>query len=841
MVSFLASLFGREEDDDPSCLSDVALISVYEAPAKMLGVGLNAKPWEVRDAVRDNALRLLGERFFNGRDKPVLPWKYTALAYLLVSKSLKRVKKAQDLKKLIEEQDLLRGSALDMLHILRPCYCEGVTTHAFVRACAWLTVVYEDYELKTEGDLLLPYQVYKLRVVYCAREHVVHKRYSDFKALNAALEAELTMVPGFPQGDALFKVGLGDYHDRGNSLANYANRVHASLGARGVFSPRLLRFLEIDAARVHVEEDGRVSKMLDSTAAGAGSAWHMVDELWLKKWRKFVLGRGARRYEPPGPLTNERLLVSREATLLHAQATMTDDDKQKLLDRATSVPAALKRQSKATFDVRERLAGFVFAAQAAEKNGPLTLHFDGALPEENFSDESREAATIGVHYRAITYNLWIYWKLCHGGGPCISRKTKDMLSPSACGAGMEARSRLQRFGRGCVAKNQKLALYWRALSRTAPGVREVLVNFAERGARESAERAIRSARNVRTSSRLFTAARYTQRSWRSKKSYAFNDEHVRVMKHAQEIFAAAEGDVESGGSGAFVVEEGERIISLGKSEQYEVRFSERDGPTLPVVLKQHSCSELTFIAGIREGFVENAERRANKQLCRDSVLLVVQGYPVSSLTHAEAMKRVMSSKWPLVLRFERPLLETDVKSWAQVCRLYRDASVAMPLKLQLMKRLLARGVDVVKHGRHGAPHASTLYINETFVFWEQRNARKMASDNPESLSLKYDLSRGCSLYDLKYVRIGKLTPPLKRAGARLDEDKCFSLFSQGRTLDFHVDSVDGDASLAKEGRTTLAWAFDSIVREARGTQIYVDKSGAPIRRKEPKKRLRLIT
>lgn len=48
------------------------------------------------------------------------------------------------------------------------------------------------------------------------------------------------------------------------------------------------------------------------------------------------------------------------------------------------------------------------------------------------------------------------------------------------------------------------------------------------------------------------------------------------MKHAQEIFAAADGAVEAGGFGAaFVVEEGEHIISLGKSERYEVRFSEQ--------------------------------------------------------------------------------------------------------------------------------------------------------------------------------------------------------------------------------------------------------------------------
>jgi len=47
--------------------------------------------------------------------------------------------------------------------------------------------------------------------------------------------------------------------------------------------------------QVHLEEDGCVARALDASGPVAGSAWHLVDEAWLSKWRKFVLGEVARR------------------------------------------------------------------------------------------------------------------------------------------------------------------------------------------------------------------------------------------------------------------------------------------------------------------------------------------------------------------------------------------------------------------------------------------------------------------------------------------------------------------------------------------------------------------
>jgi hypothetical protein len=58
---------------------------------------------------------------------------------------------------------------------------------------------------------------------------------------------------------------------------------------------------------VHIEEEMRVTKLLGDNVL-KGSFWQVVDEKWLVKWRRFVSGRGARRYLPPGPITNDVLL-----------------------------------------------------------------------------------------------------------------------------------------------------------------------------------------------------------------------------------------------------------------------------------------------------------------------------------------------------------------------------------------------------------------------------------------------------------------------------------------------------------------------------------------------------
>ena len=36
--------------------------------------------------------------------------------------------------------------------------------------------------------------------------------------------------------------------------------------------------------------------------------------------------------------------------------------------------------------------------------------------------EMQEPVEIGKHYRAVNFNLWSYWMMVHGGGPCTSQR-----------------------------------------------------------------------------------------------------------------------------------------------------------------------------------------------------------------------------------------------------------------------------------------------------------------------------------------------------------------------------------------------------------------------------------
>ena len=154
-------------------------------------------------------------------------------------------------------------------------------------------------------DLTLPDYSFELSVMYAMRQHTVHKTYKEFVALHRELAKEVLLMPGFPKFSMPARVL--DPAALGESLAGYLTRLHHSLAERGVFSPRLMDFCLVDVHRVHIEEEMRVTKLLGDNVL-KGSYWQVVDEKWLVKWRRFVSGRGARRYLPPCAISNDALL-----------------------------------------------------------------------------------------------------------------------------------------------------------------------------------------------------------------------------------------------------------------------------------------------------------------------------------------------------------------------------------------------------------------------------------------------------------------------------------------------------------------------------------------------------
>ena len=56
-------------------------------------------------------------------------------------------------------------------------------------------------------------------------------------------------------------------------------------------------------------------------------------------------------------------------------------------------------------------------------------------------------------------------------------------------------------------------------------------------------------------------------------------------------------------------------MQVGATEQYEIKFTESDGPSLPVVFKRHSCSELTYVHSVGK---DMAMKKGRDQLVRIS-------------------------------------------------------------------------------------------------------------------------------------------------------------------------------------------------------------------------------
>ncbi|CAM9136528.1 unnamed protein product, partial [Ectocarpus sp. 4 AP-2014] len=198
----------------------------------------------------------------------------------------------------------------DILNTLRPLKSKGLSVGPSARASKMLAV-----QLKSavtvfggKGSSGMPRVAFELEVSYCMRIHRMERFLSDFEQLHARLAGELIILPNFPEGGEITSL-LGGKQEFGRELCAYVQKVHTLLAKRGVFSPRVMEFLKVDFGRVHIEEEGRVvSDNLDSRNLLPETCWQVVEEDWLVRWTKFVLGRGARRYHAPGEIDNRSLL-----------------------------------------------------------------------------------------------------------------------------------------------------------------------------------------------------------------------------------------------------------------------------------------------------------------------------------------------------------------------------------------------------------------------------------------------------------------------------------------------------------------------------------------------------
>ena len=283
----------------------------------------------------------------------------------------------------------------------------------------------------------------------------------------------------------------------------------------------------------------------------------MVDEVWLNRWRRFVMSRGARRYEAPGKITNMRILEFKEKEF--DEQDVKDGWIESLGVFSAEVGEWLPRKS----------GGFVMKWPGLDV-GPDRFDKLSKLGKH----EPRAGLKQGRDYRAINSNFYDYLRMAYGGGPRITRKEKTIYSDRACSK-MEAVIIVQRLYRMRLGRLQYNKLQNRYISGKLEGVRTVMYQKKEEILATKARKQQEAVKDIRDGDYMHEAATFTQITWRNKKGITASNDGLKIIKEAQEIHADVEGGVEQPYEGEpLVVEDMKDIVATPMTEIDEIVFTE---------------------------------------------------------------------------------------------------------------------------------------------------------------------------------------------------------------------------------------------------------------------------
>lgn len=298
-------LFGAEEEEEDNYkLLPPHLWLFYQNPYRAFGLDEStATTTTLRETFRKVCLMFVP--YFSGLGTSKMTLEQIIFSYHLIRGSLPRGN-AKKLLKELSTSPYLDFRADDILPLLRPMRSTFVCPKEY-RGFRMLGVTLLSTRIEY-GYVKMPKIVFTFDVHYCMRKSSIDKVYRDFEELHEQFSGELLMLPVLPTPSYWQLMGLESVEVIGKQLATYVMRVHTTLANKKLFSPRLLRFLGIDFERVQSEEEGALMAMLDTPNNPPNTHYHIISEEWLAKWRRFVMGRGARRYVPPGKITNQHLL-----------------------------------------------------------------------------------------------------------------------------------------------------------------------------------------------------------------------------------------------------------------------------------------------------------------------------------------------------------------------------------------------------------------------------------------------------------------------------------------------------------------------------------------------------
>lgn len=771
------------------------LRAAVRSPRDALRCDDDAVVWNVRDCFRQICLEHLQGTFFiqNSlcKKKDMLEFQQALLAYNLLMENFRgqdgeEKPSRKEIAEMLDSSSLMSHKPFDVLCTLRPVpssvdYCPTA------RAARMLSVTVAGYE--TGFSLGLPFTNYLLQVNYCMRKWIVRRRFSEFIEFQRAVYPEINVLPNILRKDAWFKI-VGDRRERGDTICRFLEQMHENLAGRNMYSPRLMNFLEVDVLRIHLEEEGRVAKILDSTGLPSGSVWHPVDECWLKRWRKFVLGRGARRYMPPGKITNLRLV----------DVQVLEEHKNHAFLGSTYM------RSDGTF-VRRSLSG-------KDKVDICRI-----VPKTNL--------VLGVDYRSINYNMMRFLVAVHGGGPWISRRDKDIYSRRAIGT-VQSVIKLQSFIRMALAHRKFLRHEEKTLSSMFEGVRLVLYEAMEDKIREDAMRQIETSKKTRRDTYLSDAASFTQNMWRSKKQVDLGNTSLAATKQMQELFAEAAGTLETAlDSQQLVVEVIKDIVQLPSAEEYTVVFEEGMGFGLALV--EQTATKETVVSQARDSARDYVPRHASDKKCNRrrlpeviprSVLVAINDCPCSALDHAAVQQRMRKSPFPLRLKMRRPVTAEEITPLEEFNFFESETHNALTpmfdaddVRFQNLKRLLVHGCPLKLHQKK-KPLKSMLWMTSTTFSW-----RSVAWTEDGDVN---GLLKRCQLSHLK-KRFSQHDPPITREFLQ----QCNGRVGKGAVVDFETafeqlgtTSATEDQRLFHEITTWNSAIVTSDFASRAGRQMY---------------------
>jgi len=332
-------------------------------------------------------------------------------------------------------------------------------------------------------------------------------------------------------------------------------------------------------------------------------------------------------------------------------------------------------------------------------------------------------------YRCVTFNVYRFYQLVHGGGPIISRESEEIYSRPTTSY-LHGIVLVQTRARMRIARRKKRMLYMARLSVTQQA-KGIIIDTKQQETADQINDMIKSESERRTVEKLKRACSLTQNIWRKKRDIVKED-NLLIVKLDQEVFSRAKGIPldEPVGDEGLVVRDTHPILQIGNTSTYEKKITEEEGK-IPFRIKKIPGTETAIIASTD-----------NDQFAVGSKIASINGYPATSMTYEAVKRRLGTAAYPVILELERPYAREQVPTLDQI---YKFADET--LQYNSFKILLSNELLLIKHNAgNKSTYLTRLRVSETDMFYRTKFNPKITEE---------DHWKKFSLFSIKFVSMGK--------------------------------------------------------------------------------------